>query len=239
MKILIIPFFAGVLFTSCSKNNSDVPSPEPGTSASRIKTRTSSYVTTYFYNAEGKATKYENSDGSGSAFEYQPGIVIRKVYNTAGVFQYSYKHELNADALVFRTTISNNPAYEIIRLYNADKSIAKQISMINGNNNSIDYFYSNGNCDSMRFTGNNGNWSSTVVKTYYTGKPNVLTDAATGDDFYGKASKDMLKSEIYKYPDGSSNELATYTYEYDGQGRVIKETRSQGGNINISLITYY
>lgn len=239
MKILLIPFAAAVLLTACSKNNTDAPAPVTGNTVAKVKTWTSSYTSTYFYDAQGRLTKYENSDGSRVEQEYQPGIVIRKVYNSAGVFQYSYKNELNADGYLGRTTLSSNPNYEILYVYNPDKTLAKQISNISGNHQVIDYFYSNGNCDSMRFTGNNGNWSSTIAKTYYTDKANVLTDANTGDDFYYKASKNMLKTELYKYPDGSTNDLSTYVYDFDAQGRVIKQTRTQGGNIGITLLTYY
>jgi hypothetical protein len=239
MKILLISFSVAVLLTSCSKNNADAPVPAADNSIAKVKTWTSSYTSTYFYDAQGRLAKYENSNGSRVEQEYQPGIVIRKVYSNAGVFQYSYKNELNADGYLGRTTMSSNPNYEILYVYNPDKTLAKQISTISGSHQVIDYFYSNGNCDSMRFTGNNGNWSSTIAKTYYADKANVLTDANTGDNYYYKANKNMLKTELYKYPDGSTNELATYVYEYDAKGRVVKQTRTQDGNINIDLLTYY
>jgi len=239
MKRIFFLLAAAVAFVGCKKNDVDAPV-TPASGVAKLKTRTAGTNTTnYTYDAQGRQTKYTNTDGSKVEIDYQPGIIYRKVYNTVSNFLYSYKYELNSDGLASRTTLSTNPDYESLTQFHSDKTPAKEIATINGNTSLIDYFYSNGNCDSLRFSNGNGNWFSTIVKTYYTDKPNVLTDANTGDNFYGKNNANMLKTEIYKYSNGTSNELATYTYEYDGQGRVIKETRTQGNDINISLLTYY
>ena len=241
MKKLLFILAAAASLTACKKNNVDVPGGSaPSAGGTKIKTIASgANITNYTYDGQGRETKEVNSDGSRVEYEYLSGAVIEKIFNSAGVFDYNYKFELNADGLYARTTVSNNPNYEILRLYNPDKTLAKEIDHINGNNSGIDYFYSNGNLDSMRFTGNNGDWQSTIVKTYYTNQPNVIPYESLGKTFYGKNNKNMEKSEVYKFPDGSSASQTDFSYEYDAQGRLIKQTSIFGNNIDISLYTYY
>ncbi len=49
----------------------------------------------------------------------------------------------------------------------------------------------------------------------------------------------MLKSDIYQYPDGTTNTPTNYVYDYDALGSVIRQTATPGNNINISLYAYY
>ncbi|HWR33435.1 MAG TPA: hypothetical protein VN451_07920, partial [Chitinophagaceae bacterium] len=226
---------------ACKKSSVDAPGlPLPTAGVSKIKTRAVGVnIINYTYDALGRIVAQVNSNGSKQEFEYLTGVVNKKFYNTSGVFQYGYKFELNAEGLCIRTTMSNSPNYELLHLFNPDKTVAKEISHINGNNSGRDYFYSNGNLDSIRFTGNNGNWQLTISKTYYTDKPNVLSVENYGELFYGKDNKNMIKSEVYKYPDGSTTSESGYSYEYDAQGRVIKQTSTAGNNIEIQLYTYY
>jgi YD repeat-containing protein len=239
MKKLLFLLLATAGFVACKKSSVDAPV-TPVSNETKVKTSTSgTTISTFYYDSKGRQLKIENSNGSKEEYEYLPGIINRKSYSTSGVFVFAYKYELNADGLVYRSTISNNPSYEELRQYNADKTLAKYLFKANGLTNSADYFYSNGNCDSVRFIGNDGKWSSTNIHTFYTDKINVLTDAITGEDFNGKDDKNMLKSDIYRYPDGTTNDMATYTYAYDAQGRVIKSTRTQGNDISINLISYY
>jgi hypothetical protein len=239
MKKLVFLLLATVSFVACRKNSMDAPVVQ-GNNDAKVKTWTvGANIASYFYDSKGRVLKIENSNGSKTEYEYLPGTINRKIYNTTGVLVFTYKYELNSDGLAFRSTISNNSSYEELRQYNAEKTLAKYLFKANGLTNSADYFYSNGNCDSVRYIGNDGNWSSTKINTFYADKINVLNDAVTGGDFNGKNDKNMLKTEIYKYPDGTTNDISTYTYQYDVQGRIIKSTRMQGANLGIDLLTYY
>jgi len=241
MKKLLFFLLAAASLTACKKNNVDAPGgPSPSDGVFKIKTKASGAdLTTYNYDGQGRVVSRDNGDGSKWQYEYAPGVVNVKLFNSAGVFQYGYKYELNADGLCARITVNNNPNYEILTLFNPDKTVAKRINHINGNTSSNDYFYSKGNLDSTRFNGSNGDWESTIVNTYYADQPNVLLYESVGETFYGKNKKNMRKSEVYKYPDGSSASQSDFSYEYDAQGRVIKETCIFGNNIGITLFTYY
>ena len=239
-KNLFILMASMSLFAACKKNANDVnqPTPGPGATSAKVKTRSSTGVTTYTYDANGRQLKSIQINGSGYEYEYLPGIINVKSLGAGGVYQYTDIYEMNTEGLCTRMTNSNNPAAEDLFLYNADKTLAKQIMHSNGNTIVIDYFYSNGNCDSTRYI-NNGNWQNTRFYTFYTDKSNVLSYVNTGEDFFGKVNKNLQKSEVYKYPNGTSGTTANNSYEYDALGRVTKKTTTFGNNIDISLYTYY
>jgi YD repeat-containing protein len=241
-KFLLTLLPAISLFLACKKNNNDITPSPPGNGINTAKIKTEAYgaiITTHTYDAQGRVVKEERSNGSKTEYEYLPGIVNEKSYDNAGVLLNTYTNEINTDGLRTRTTRSNNPGYEELCLYNPDKTLAKTISKNGGNNQALDFFYGNGNVDSIRFT-TNGAWGLTVIYTHYTDKPNMLAYENYGYNLlYGKDDKNMLKSVIYKYPDGTTNTPSNYSYEYDAQGRVIKRTSTRGNDIEISLYTYY
>ena len=240
MKNLFLFLFVAIAVTACKKNSDDAPQPPGGGGSSAIRIKSVTYsngVEHLTYDAQGRIILDVDPDGSKEEYEYLPGIVNEKVYAINGDYKYSYKNELNSDGEVTRTTRSDFPANEELLYYNPDKSLTKRISKSNGFIQTTDYFYSNGNCDSLRFS-SNGQWNSTIVKTFYADKLNNISMENFGFLFYGKQDKNLQKSEEYKYPDGSSNGIETYVYEFDQQGRITKLTSTHNNNIYISLYTY-
>ena len=240
MKKIFFLLITTAGFVACKKNNMDAPA-APANTSGKIKTWVSgATITTYTYDAQGRVIVEANSDGSGYEYEYLTGIVNEKQFNAGHVLNVTYKNELNADGLVIRKTASNNAAYEELYTYNADKTEAKQIGHYSGGiTQVIDYYYSNDNCDSSRFSGNSGVWSLTIQRTYYPDKLNSIASENQGEFFYGKDNANLQKTEIYKYSDGSTNTPTTFTYEFDTNGRVVKQTGTQGNNINIGIFSYY
>jgi len=238
MKKFCLIFFIGAL-AACSKNHDNSVTTPPLTGLTRMKMQTSgATVYTYFYDSQARMVKMENSNGSRKEYEYAAGKVTRKYYNTSGVYQYSIIEELNTDGYTFHSTYSNQPTWEYLYTYNADKTMAKQVVDANGITVK-DYFWSNGNLDSIRFSSQNGAWNYTEVNSYYTDKPNTLSDDIFGEQYWGKNSKNLLKSTVNHFPDGSSSIKDDFTYEFDGEGKVIKQTiTSDNGNIEITLNAY-
>lgn len=236
-QFLIVAALSAVIF-SCKKSGNDITLPGNNTTTSKIKTWASnSGITTFTYDAQGRCTEENYSNGGKTTYEYQPGLVTEKKYNAANVNTSTFIYELNTEGLTIKETRQQNPSFSESTIYNSDKQVLKHITLINGNTQVSDYFYSGGNCDSVRFT-SNGNWSSTVIKTFYTDKPNSLNNDAEGVSFFGKSDKNLLKTEQYTYPDGTKVDISYFTYEFDSKGRAVKQTRTQGGNINIEYITY-
>jgi YD repeat-containing protein len=237
-SILLIISGISLVFGSCKKESTVNP-PANNSESQRVKTETGdSGIDTYTYDGSGRLLSDQSTNGTKSVYEYQPGKISRKYFNAANVNTQTYEFEIGTDGLATKQTRPTQLDYQETRIYNSDKQLIKQITLQNNNTYVIDYFYSNGNCDSARAS-SNGTWTSTARKTYYTGVKNIFDYSNYGTSFYGKGSKDLLKSEQYFYPDGSSNEKTSWVYEFDGMARPIKQTSTHGNNLEIIYFSYY
>lgn len=234
-------FFIGLTImslgaVSCKKDNSSQP---PAETVAKLKTWTDDYgVVSYTYDASGRLSKYEHLGGTKRTYDYQPGLVVEKYYNAVGNLASTKNLELDASGYVNHVSDPNFPGTPTVRVYNADHQLVKDISVTGIYTNSMDYFYSNGNCDSMRYS-TNGVWNQTIKWTYYTDKANSLSNQSGGQSYWGVSSKNLMKSEQYFYSDGTSGDKSNYTYEFDAIGNATKQTVAYGANINISYISYY
>jgi hypothetical protein len=238
MKKGLFILLGSAVLSACNKEASEYLSLRQE-STSRIKTATyGSTVFSYAYDTRGRQLTCDNSDGIKRTYTYSIGSIKESVY-TNGILEYFYKNDLNADSLCVRETKSNDPSYEQLYEYNPDRTMAKIITKKSGITvQLINFFYSNGNCDSSRFD-QNGQWNMTIIKTYYTDRLNVFGNEVFGNEYYGKGNTNMLRSETVMYPGGSPDPCTNFTYEYDGLGRVTKETACKGNNINSGIYTYY
>jgi hypothetical protein len=238
LLVLIVVSF----FVSCKKESTNQPPANPGggsTTVSKIKEWTNnSGMTTYTYDASGRCTQYLYSSGAKNTFEFLSNKIIQRQFNNAGINDFTREYEVGANGLVSKETRPNDPNFDAVFIYNSDKQVVKKIYHQNGSTQTVDYFFSNGNCDSARFSTNNI-WSSTTRFTYYTDKPNTISNDAFGMQFFGKDSKNLLKSEQYVYSDGTQVGPIVRVYEFDAAGKVIKQTSQSGANINITYISYY
>jgi uncharacterized protein RhaS with RHS repeats len=91
------------------------------------------------FDTMGRLVKTTRSDGSYTAYEYKTGCIQLKLYNAAGRFLYSYNYELNEDGLCRRITRSDDPQYEELTQYNADKTIARRITSFRGITRTLAY----------------------------------------------------------------------------------------------------
>lgn len=240
-----------VLLASCSKekinvnecennngngngNNNTIPP-----SLFRIKTwSNSSSQRTYLYNSESKLVEVSSNTGSKETFDYTAGKIIKKQFNTAGINDFTAEYDLNESGLGITEKRPSQPLFTGTSIYNEQKQPVKRIYNINGAVQTQDYFYHNGNCDSIRFL-ENGILKYTQQFTYYTDKFNHLSNEAYGYPFFGKESKNLQKAVQFVYPNGSITGTTTFTYEFDEKGRPIKETLTQGTNLYINYISYY
>ena len=237
MKKIIIILLAAISFVSCKKNNDDITANPADISNKVKKSIYGSGSTTYVYDGMGRVKTQTYMNGSRTEFEYQPGKVLEKTYDPAGLLTLTYTYELNANGFAEKETRSNEPSFQEIRVYNNDGQVQKFTVLQNGSSSTGDFFYSNGNCDSARYS-TNGNWNSTVKKTYYTDKPNMLGYEQFGESFWGKKNKNLQKSEQYFYTDGSAGNLESYSYEFDAKGRVTKQTSVVDNDIYITFLSY-
>ncbi len=239
-QLLFITAVLSLVFCfSCKKENTTNTPGNPAANNVKVKTQTGNWgTTTYTYDGNGRVTLEQNSSGSKVTYDYQNGMVIKKQYNTGGVNDFTAQFEVGANGLIIKETHPNSPTYVSISVYNNDQEIVKRTITQNGVTDAFDYFYSNGNCDSVR-NSSNGNWNSTEVYTYFTDKLNSLDNNAYGLPYFGKGNKNLVKTEQWFYSGGQSTSLYNYSYEWDGNGMVSKETVTWNANINISYFTYF
>lgn len=232
--------FTSLIVLSCSKEKNENPSNTAATSSvTRIKTwSNTSGQKTYLYDNSGKLTEVQSNTGSKVTYEYAPGKIIHRQFNTAGVNDFTAEYDLNEAGLVVTEKRPSQPGFTATFIYNDQKQPVKSIYNTNGIVHTQDFFYNNGNCDSIRIS-ENGNWDYTRHFTHYTDKSNHLSNEAYGYPFFGKESKNLVKSVEYIDSNGSSSGLTSIEYEYDAKGRPVKETKTQGVNIYINYITYY
>jgi len=235
-QLFIIVF--SVIFSACGKEIINSPSIQ---SEEIPKVKTASYgptVSTYTYDGRGRQLTCDNNDGIKRVYAYSIGNFKESIYRN-GVLEYFYKNDLSVDSLCIREIKSNDPSYEQLYQYNPDRTIAKVTTKRSGVTTQLmDFFYSNGNCDSIKFT-NSGQWMLTVVKTYYNDRPNVFGPEIFGNEYYGKGSINLLKTETFIYAGCSPEPPLNYSYEYNSSGRVIKETSVKANAVSTGLYTYY
>ncbi|HEX2631136.1 MAG TPA: hypothetical protein VHM26_19110 [Chitinophagaceae bacterium] len=233
-SLLLIAFV--ILAGSCSKNN-DSPAPgNTGSNSARVKTYVGSWSQqSYEYDSKGRIVKESWATGEHEDYVWNnDNTITRTEYASDNSVVSVGTFELNADGLITKKTYSNNDEV-VVYFYNPDKTIAKRTNTNNGNTGVIDYFYTNGNFDSSRYS-YNGTWNSTYTATYYD-KTDVLSDENFGFVFYGKSNKKLIKSEKTHYSN-NVDIMWNYTYEFDGQGRVTKRTSTQDQDVYIDLYTY-
>lgn len=227
-----------ISLSACHKEVLDAPEMQLE-ETSKVKTATyGNTVFTYTYDAQGRQLTCDNSDGIKRKYDYPIGSIKESVYKN-GMLQYFYKNDLNTEGLCFREIKSDAPGYEQLYEYNLDRTLNKVITKNNGSIIQVmNFFYNNQNCDSIRFLAN-GQHILTIVKDYYLDKPNALKNEVFGNPYYGKSSRNMIKTETYIDAGSLPDPCINFNYEFDVIGRVSKEITSKGNNTSIGLYTYY
>ncbi|HEV7780465.1 MAG TPA: hypothetical protein VGO58_04320 [Chitinophagaceae bacterium] len=238
MKKIIFILLAATTFVACEKNN-DAPPVNPGDFANQIKKTVydGGQIHTYTYDGSGRIKTRTALNLEKIEYDYTAGKIVEKQFDATGVLKRTYTYELDTNGLVAKETRSDRPDFTETRLYNSDKQVVKFTDAENANIDIGEYFYSNGNLDSIRFI-SNGNWYSTAKMTYYTDKTNILDNDAFGEYAWGKRSKNMVKSEQYFFSDGTIGDKENYTYEYDAKGRVTKVISTEDGDIYTTTYSY-
>jgi YD repeat-containing protein len=247
MKKLIILFSTVAILGSCSKKNSGIDgnnnnnnNGNPVSLSGKLKTATfEGGVETYSYDNQGRAILITNSDSKKTVYEYTPGLVTVRYFNSAGVNSITHVHELNGNGKSIRRTDTNKPGYEELRDYNADGTLKKSTVKDGAVVTVHDYFYSDGNLE-MSKTFENGIHLGSIMYTYYSDKINNLSNVEKGSDFTGKPNKNLLKSVSYEDENGFVFSVINSQYEFDAKGRVIKLIETlEGGTPEIGTYTYY
>jgi YD repeat-containing protein len=235
--------------TACQENLEpaipiDPPVEEPHepspSDAWRLKTSVSSEGDTSFYKYDHLWRLVESTftDGSRATYVYDADHITHNIYIlNSDIIDYSFTYKLNADGLIEEQTKSNNPSYKANFFYNADHQVIKEVYTNNGKHYLRDYFYTDGNLDSVSYH-LDGNWTYTYIHDQYDDILNCLSHKQFGREHSGKESKYLFKSWTSRSPSPIENTVYS-TYSFDALGRVIAKTNYFNEVPSTYTYTYY
>lgn len=170
------------------------------------------YTHTYSYDDQYRLVEVKQDDSVVATFRYNDLSVIQ----TNGA--YTTVYALNTDGYV---TSANFSYLTLTTFYYGAIGYADYTEQSGIRSN---YTWSGENLVSVY-------GSDTVVYTYLSDKFTTIGNEYTGQAFLGKDSKNLVSTITYN----TNAATVTFTYEYDGQGRVTKRTN---GSI-VETYTYY
>lgn len=242
-----------VSFFSCKKDKDENPSPTPTVTIPKIKTITDSTtneIDTYYYNNSGKIIKVKYSDNSYDTVIYTNNKVHFKFFNELNQLAGELLLNLNANGLatngwflnygskvnksvfskilVNPSSVKTNDTMYYTFQYNSNGYLTQQTITYNNINNTYTFNYdSNGNLSSISSN------SNTTTYEYFTDKINTIGDHNKGVTYFGKQSKNLIKSS-------TTNNTYTVYYSYEiSNNKVVKERQFNNYFNNTLLYTYY
>jgi len=233
--IVILPLIFVILF-SCKKDKNNYTT-APVMSYPKINTETYVYggnssTETYSYNSNGRIFLLTQSDGSFIKYEYSNNKLIMEHYQSGGSLLYTAFNKINSLGLVVSDSMSSSYSkYE----YDVNGYLIKELNYNNGilTDSSI-YTIFNGNTISV--TRNNLTTTYLYTVEYFTDKSNTIGNENKGIGFWGKQSTNLVKSVAYSIVGQGQLSLEEYTYEFDINGRVSRQTIT--GDPGYTTFTY-
>jgi hypothetical protein len=259
-KFLLMVFILGLAgMTSCTKKDSDTPSPAtPG--VPKIKTATEyygtyEYSTAYRYDAAGRLTGGTYSDSGYFHVVYGTGTVEINEYSSAGIMQYKTVYTLNSSGLAVSATGTDYYKGGVNRFRslwcrNILKTISSKTDSSVSSTVTYEYdiegyliretYYETYDTTVFTYVVENGNTVSmsyiiydipmTFYYQYLTDKTNTIGEQNMGITFLGKQDKNLIQSIQYIY------DTIAVSYEFDSKSRVSK--RSIVGENDYYTFTY-
>lgn len=188
--------------------------------------------TYYLYDSQGRYAGYYNNHKQRVDITYSGSSVVYKAYNE-NTLKYTDTYTLNAQGmasqLVRTGVVSGTEKY----FYNNANQLTHSISIFNGNTDTIFYSYEGDNFTQSitRYEESSVVTRDTVRFEYYTDKISTVNPANYGATFMGPRSKNLIRKKTMRQI------ISDYTYEFDSQDRVIKETSANGDNV-VNIINY-
>ncbi len=252
--ITIISFLA--LF-SCTKKNDPTPTPiDPSTSRVKSMTFTDStgnlFATmTFQYDnisqlIEMHQLQYAGGTSMHYYYQYLPGLIIEKIYDTNNVLNARTPYNINSqklitngDQMAYTGSGDSLLMYVYTFKYNTDGYLIESKDFYQGDTSRYHlqtWEIFNGNSISYTVLFSESGGIYTENNEYYASTINTIGNENLGRSFLGKSSVNLIKSStIPNNPFGSKS----YTYEFDSQNRVHKSTVTQYNvKFNISYAYY-
>jgi hypothetical protein len=229
-RILIYPLMVMGVFltlTSSCKKSDDSNNPTP-TLSKKVQTiqYSNGNTETFEYNSDGKLSKdtetgpVTNNDYT-DTYTYSGNIITETSTSLNAGTTHTLAITLNSQGYISNITeVYANQNYVETFEYDNSGYLTKETETPEGNDiYTYTYTYTNGNRISETVAKNSSN-VQTVYYEYYLDKENALSaEKLVGECYSGKSDKNLIKRITY-----SSSEIESYTYEYDQDNYVTKQT---------------
>lgn len=187
-----------------------------------VKTRTAyGETSTYTYDAQGRITREDDSDGSYSTVTYGTGQLTFASFDSTGQAYGSYVYQTNSDGYVVS---GQGGTYT----YNSDGRLLSTSYTDSTQTFTTTNEYTDGN-----LTRSSRSTTDYTTYTYLTDK--VETRMEGTQTLLGKPSYNLVSTSSEHY-DGQTPYTNTYTY--DSQGRVSTQTRTESGGSTPDVTSY-
>ncbi len=234
MKNLALLLIVAALVVSCKKDNIKSTTTIMPLIKSRIVTLPDGSVhdsVVYEYDAENKLIGGKTKNGGSTVAEYNASTMTYKVYDNKQVLYRTETYLINSQGW------TSESSYVVVSENINDNQ--KFFYDEQGHNiKSVDVYFGNIDTSFNSFIGDNVTttisrlWSNSTLSVdttqfeYYTDKLTTIELNNMGFPTIGKPNKNLIKKKVY------GNVATDYTYEFDSQNRVIKETVIYNGTLS-------
>ena len=229
MKKYILLLLLPAMIISCKKNKQE----EQQEVTDKVKTVTaaSGSIYTYSYDAQGKVTRIDITNGGYTEYAYGANLVTENIYTASGSVDDIVEYHLDAAGLIdLIITTGPFPEGPYDYTFNSMKQV-ESIAYRDGIGGPVlqsdHYYYTGQVLDSILSKDQLNNVTRRELREYYTDIDNTITTKHKGQAYYGVQSPKALKKRTIIFYSGSGNILNTqignFTYETDAEGRITRE----------------
>lgn len=190
--------------------------------------------TTISYDNQDRILSASNEPTGYNSYVYQNQSVRILYYDSASNLSTPLADDtfmLNAQGYVSSATIANG----YTRTYDANGYVLTETKNINTSTLiTTTHTYSNGNEVSRSYVDGTGQQHTYTFQ--YNTQPETHGNNAGGSPYWGKDNANLVSRITENH--GGADQITDYTYEYDSQGRVTKETQT-GYHSGVTGYTYY
>ncbi len=222
-----------LLFTGgCSKSDNTPPILPHDPWFGKIKTthEQGQNVDTFFYDSSARCIKQAASDGSYVSYVYSSGLVTRYHFNAG--------QTIASDTTIYTLNSQGYVSSDGTDSYTYDSAGYQTSRTLQpggiGPLNFTDV-WRNENLDSLHYETQPTGFF--WAYTYFTDKINTIGNDNAGFGIWGKSSKNLLSSSVYKFAGSISTN--DFTYEFDANNRVTKLTQTATGSGTGSIVVSY
>jgi hypothetical protein len=257
-KLTLSLLIIAIAFTACKKDKKESQT----VNIPLIKSEIRSYPETsdrdsmiYSYDTQNRLISYKQNGGKYTTAEYGASTVIFKSYNGKGVLQKTETYNLNAQGWysdyssiqattvnssikskrTFKSQLISQTDFNEKYFYDNQGHLIKSVS-IDGNSSDTTFNYFTNDNVILRVT---KSWANNTLQLdsakyeYYLDKLTTIEMNNIGIPNYGKPLTNLIKKITY------SNEIDEFTYDFDDQNRVIKETALNNGKLDYYIDYVY